>query len=389
MKKITLIALFLSAAIMLNTFCFALETNETVVEESNQVTMTLEEAVAFALKNNSTIKDTDFKTMVNDQKDLYNDEKITYQVWKNKMRSGGYSFETPTDYLASRGHMLEMAKLSYNSVLSAKGSAEETISYTIKQLAYTIDQLEKSLELIEKTIVKQERDVKIAEVKSSLNMITALDVETAKQTLTSTKLQLESLKPTLASVKNTLKNLMGFDLSKELVITLPETELTILEVSDLSKIIEDSLETNSDAIKAKIEFKTKEMNYILATNTHWFAREETKDAKKAYSDAELRLNNSIKFIKDNLYTLHNSVKTSEESAILAKSEYDQLQIKYKQMEVMHELGMITTHDFNSYEIALINAKNAYDKSLQENILLNERWNIALKYGDVLAKEEGK
>ncbi len=383
MKKIKMMSLFLCFMLILNSFCLADETMVEVEDTSQVTTMTLDEAVQYALNHNANV--VDINKMVKDQKELYDDAKDTYREWQDRVKHGGYAFDETYQYLDCWGYSLELAELGYNSFLATKGTTEETIAYTVKKLSYTIDELYKSMELLEKTIAKQEMDVKIAEVKSSLNMITILDVEAAKQTLASTKLQLVSLETTLDSLKTNLKSLMGFDVSKELVITIPDSELTILEVEDLAKTIEDSLETNGKAITEKISYKKKEINYILATKTHLLVKDEIKDAKREYSDAEARLNNSINSIKNNLYNLYTNVKTSEENVILAKSEYDELQIKYNQMKVMHELGMITTHDFNSYEIALINAQNSYETALHENILLNERWNIALKVGDVLAE----
>lgn len=381
MKLKRILSLFLCFALLLNNFSLAEES-----EETNRVVMTLEEAVEYAMKNNIALIDADFDDLLEDQEELYNNAKVTYLAWKNRIKSGGFAYDAPADYLNRYGHGLEMSELTYNSFLSTKGGTEETIGYTVKQLSYSVDELKKSINLLEKTILKQEMDVKIAEVKSSLNMITALDVETAKQTLTSTKLQLDSLESALVSLETGLKNFMGLDVSKELEIELPEDEFTILQVENLAKTIEESLKTNKDAIDAKISYKQKEMNNIVATETYFLDRDSIRAAKEAFSDAEFRLNNEISIIKENLISLYNKVKINEESTILAKNEYEQLQIKYKQMQVMYELGMITKHDFNSYEIALINAKNTYEAALHENALLNDRWEIALKYGDVLAKE---
>ena len=385
MKKIKVGALFLCFVIMLNSACFSIEVEDVATETNEVTTMTLDEAISYALKNNAGV--VDINKTVKDQEDTYKDAKKAYRTWQYDLKDGGYSYEEYYDYLTAHGHYLEMAEYAYNGFLAQKVGTEEIVKYSVKNMAFSIDELEKSFELLEKTVAKQEMDVKIAEVKCMLNMITSFDVETAKQTLTSTKLQLESLKSTLNVLQANLKSLMGFDVTKELEITIPESELTILEVENLAEVIENSLETNSDAISAKVAYKQKEMQYILATETHFLDREGIRDAKKDFSDADMRLNNSLNVIKENLYALYKEVKTNEESTILSKSEYEQLQIKYIQMKVMHELGMITTHDFNSYEIALLNAKNTYESSLHKNILLNDRWNIALKVGDILAKEE--
>lgn len=374
-------ALCLSLVLMLNSFSFAKE----VVAEEEKTVMTLDEAIDYALKHNSNVVDIGRK--VKDQEEAYDDAKKTYRSWQNKLRSGGYAFETPQEYFDCWGHSLEMAELAYKSFLAGKGTAEQTVAYNVKKIAYSIDELEENIELLKKNVIKQENDVKIAKVKNSLNMVTILDVTSAELALSSTKLQLESLNTTLDSLRVNLKNLMGYDIEKDLTIELPEQEMTLLEVENLAEIIENSLETNGDAVTAKISYKQKEMNNILATETKWLeTRDDVRDAKREFSDAEARLNNSLSYIKENLYSLYSQVKSSEESTIIAKQEYDQLKIKYNQMKVMCELGMVTKHDFNSYEIALLNAKNTYEAKLHENILLNDRWNIAITIGDVIAKQ---
>lgn len=386
MKKIKVGIVMLSAFLMFSPITLAEESAVTeVIEENTSTIMTLEEAIDYALEHNSSI--IDVARTEEDQEDAYDDAKRTYQIWKNKLRfDGGYSFETAADFLDCWGHSYELAELQYESFLASKESAERTIAYNVMNLAYAIDEINKSIPLLEKTIEKQENDVEIAEVKVSLNMITQNDLDTAKSTLKSTKLQLESLKSTLTSLEINLKSLMGFDILEKLEITLPEYELKHLEVEDLKETIENSLETNSSAIMANIAFKQKEQQYLLATQTHFLeTKEAIKDAKELFSDAEIRLNNSINSVKENLLLLYQEVKRNETETLLAKEDYEQLQRQYKQMEVMYELDMITKNDFNAFEIALMNAQNTYEKALHQNSLLNKRWEIALAVGDVVSE----
>lgn len=382
-KSIKFGALFLSIMMIINNFSFAKEiTNENKEVEDN--TMTLEEAFSYAMEHNPNV--VDINKMVKDQEDALDEAKKTRQSWRNKLKSGGYAFETPIDYLDCYGHSYEMAEYTYKSFLASKGTAEMSVTYGIRNLAYSIDELENTILCLEKTVKKQEQDLKIAEIKNKLDMVTVLDVTSANITLSTTKLQLESLKTTLKSLKVNLKNLMGYDINKDLEIELPKEELIILDVENLAEVIDNSLDTNTDALSAKISYKQKEMNNLIATKTHFYVKDEIRDAKKEFSDAEARLNNSLNYIKEGLYALYSEVKTSEGNVIIKKCEYEQLELKYNQMKVMSELGMVTKHDFNSYEIALINAKNSYEVELHKNIMLNERWNIALKIGDVIGKK---
>jgi len=383
MKLKQISVLFLSVMLILNSISFAVENKLEEVDEDISVIMTLDEAVDYALTHNANVLD--INKIAKDQKELYDDAVTTYRNWQYKVNHGGYSFENVVEYMDCWGYSLELAKLSYDSYLANKGSVENTITYNVEKLAYSIYELENSIGLLEKTVKKQETDVKVGQVKKELNMITDVELEATKSSLNSTKIQLESLKSTLISLKTNLKNLMGFDISKELVVILPEREINVLAVEKLDEVITNSLETNSAAIATKISYKQKEINNIIATKTSFMLKDEKKDAKEAFADAELRLDNSLNTIKDGLYSLYNSVKSSESSAILAKDEYDQLKIKYNQMKVMNELGMITPNDFNAFEISLLNAKNTYEAKLNENILLNKRWEIALKVGDAMSE----
>lgn len=382
MRKFKIGIAVIGVFLLFSPVTFAKENTATTEEKASTV-MTITEAVDYALEHNSNI--IDVARLADDQEDIYDDAKTTYQNWKNKIRfDGGYSFETPADFLNCWGYGYELAELQYQSFLASKETAEKTVAYNVMKLAYTIDEVEKNIPLLEKTIQKQEDDVSIAEVKLNLNMITQNDLDSAKSSLTSTKLQLESLKTSLESLKISLKSLMGFDVLKELTITLPEYEFDILEVENLAETIENSLKTNASAISANIAFKQKEQNYLLATNTHFLeTKEAIKDAKEVFGDAEIRLNNSINSVKENLLLLHQQVKTNERETILAKENFEQLNRKYDQMKVMYELDMITKNDFNAFEISVINAENTYQSALHENSLLNERWKIALTVGDVV------
>ena len=158
----------------------------------------------------------------------------------------------------------------------------------------------------------------------------------------------------------------------------------MLEIEDINSEIINSLDTNTNVIDAKLEYKQKEMNNVLATTFLLDSEEAIKDAKKAFSDAELRLNNSINATKENLLILYRQIKTNENEVVLAREDYEQLQQKYVQMQKMYELNMVTRNDYEAYQVALLNAENTYNSAIHKNILLNERWNIAMLVGDVVA-----
>lgn len=343
--------------------------------------MTMEQAVEYALKHNSTI--VDLEKTVKDQKELYDDAKDEYRKWKNKVRSGGYSFEDENEYLTCWGYMMKISELQYNSFLSGREGAKQKIEYSVKNMIYSIFELEDNIELLNKSILKQENDVQIAEVKFSLNMITKNDLESVKSTLETSRLQLESIKKSLETLKISLKQIMGFNVTEELLIKRPEYVEKELTVEDLEKTIEDSLETNNSVLSAKLQYQQKENQYILATKTGFMLRDDKKKAKDNYSDAEFRLNNDINSVKENLRILYNQVKDKESEVKIAKEELDRAKTQYEQAKVMFEVGLISKNSYLGSKLAVMNAENAYKSKVKESTLLNDRFNIAIKVGDVI------
>lgn len=376
MRKI--ISAFLSLCIL--TSVCAADLEATNVESG---VFTLEEAIEYAIKNNSSLIDMEKNT--DTQEELYDDAKTEYRKWKNQIKNGGYSFEESIEYLNCWGYSLELAKLQYESFLSNKNAAKFQVEYSVKSMIYNIFELEDSISLLEKTIEKQENDVKIAEVKYRLNMITETELDSAKTTLDSSKLQLESIKQSLASVKISIKQLMGYDVLKEISFEKPEYEVEELEIEDLESTINSSLETNVSALSSKIQYKQKENNYILATKTSFFSKDEKKDAKKDYSDAEFRLNNEINSIKENMVILYNQVKEKEKETDIAKEELDSADSQFEQAKTMYEVGLISKNTYDGYELSFINAENTYKSKIKEEILLKNRWEIAISVGDIIAK----
>ena len=343
--------------------------------------MTMEQAVDYALKHNSTI--VDLEKTVKDQKELYDDAKDEYRKWKNKVRSGGYSFEDENEYLTCWGYMMKISELQYNSFLSGREGAKQKIEYSVKNMIYSIFELEDNIELLNKSILKQKNDVQIAEVKFSLNMITKNDLESVKSTLETSRLQLESIKKSLETLKISLKQIMGFNVTEELLIKRPEYVERELTVEDLEKTIEDSLETNNSVLSAKLQYQQKENQYILATKTSFMLRDDKKKAKDDYSDAEFRLNNDINYIKENLRILYNQVKDKESEVKIAKEELNRARTQYEQAKVMFKVGLISKNSYLGSELSVMNAENSYKSKVKETTLLNDRFNIAIKVGDVV------
>ncbi len=369
---------FVTAFCLLCSVCIAEEVNA-----SEDKYMSMDEAVSYALSHNSSI--IDLERTSKDQKEAYDDAKDDYRKWQNKIRSGGYSYEDENEYLTCWGHMLEVSKLQYDSFLSGLEGAKLQVEYSVKNMIYSIFELEDTIELLTKTIEKQENDVQISEVKFSLNMITKTELESAKSTLETSRLQLETIKKNLESLKISLKQVMGIDVSGELLLERPKYIASELTVEDLDKTIENSLSTNSSVLSSKMQYKQKENQYILATKTSFMLKDDKKKAKDNFSDAEFRLNNDINSVKENLRILYNQVKDKENEIKIASEELERAKVQFEQAKVMYEVGLISKNSYLGSDLALMNAESTYKTKIKEGNLLNDRFSIAIKVGDVIGK----
>lgn len=367
---------FVLAFSLLCSFCIAQE-----VTTTQNDSMTIDQAVEYAMKHNSAI--VDVEKNVKDQQELYDDARDEYRKWKNKVRSGGYSFEDENEYLTCWGYMFKISELQYNSFQTTREATKQKVEYSVKSMIYSMFELEDSIELLNKSIIKQENDLQIAEVKFDLNMITKNDLESTRSTLETSRLQLESVKKSLETLKVSLKQLMGFGVTDELLIERPEYVEKELDVEDLEKTIEASLATNSSVLSSKLQYQQKENQYILATKTSFMLRDDKKKAKDNYSDAEFRLNNDIDSVKENLRILYNQVKDKESEVKIAKEELARAKTQYDQAKVMYEVGLISKNSYLGYELAVMSSENSYKSKVKESILLNDRFNIAIKVGDVV------
>lgn len=373
MKKSIMIVLVIS---MILSFGYAVEL------ESSDVRMTLDDAVQYALKNNTTL--VDLRRTADDQEDMYDESKRTYRKWQNKLKfDGGYSFEEPQDYLDCYGYSFKLSELTYNNFIQNVKGAELNVEYTVKSLIYKIQEIKDNIFLLEKSIKKQENDIEIGEVKLRLNMITQDEFTTLKNTLEASKVSLEEMRKSLDTININLKQVLGIDITTNLSIVLSEKEILQFDAVDVENIVENSLVSNVSVILAKIEYQKKYNNYMLATETSWLLRDEIRDAKKEFSDAEFRLNNEINLIRQNLLVLYNDVRNSEKSVAIAKEDLGIAKKKFEQAKTMYEVGLISKNSFLEYEVAFFNSQNNYKAKLNEEALIKDRWNIAISVGDIV------
>lgn len=362
--------------------CMCLLMNISIAESSDEIRFTLEDAIKYGLEHNTKL--IDIRRTEKDYKENFDDAKDEYRKWQNKLRNGGYSFESSQEYLDCWGYGLKTATLTYDSFIASKSALEKNVEYSITNLAYQIYLMNKNIAISESNIIKQENDLEIATVKLKYQMITQSSYNEIAQALNTSKLGLVELKNSLESLKINLKSVMGIDILKNVIIEVPDIESDRFEVENIVETVEKSLDTNKDVIAARIEYNAKLNNNILATKTHFLeTRDDIKRAKENFEDAEYRLNNVINAVKEEMIVLYNEILANEEKESISKNKLENTITQIEQVNKMYGLGTISKNSFMEYNLLLNKAQLDYENQKVNNLLLRKRWEIAMVVGDIL------
>jgi outer membrane protein TolC len=344
-------------------------------------TMTLDEAVNFAKENNASVLT--LKAQKRSAEKEYNTVKSNTGKWQSKR---SYSFEDCTEYMLFHGYALEEAELKYNLYLKQVEAALDSVEYGVESYAYSIDLLDKEIALAEDKVESLENELKIAELKYKLHIITDTKVDEARLQLETAKSSLKNATDKKDIAKQSLKNIMGIYINEEIDIQIPEIQVKELEIDNIDEFIEQNIENNVNTITARYKYKTCENNYRAAKEGGWYTTFETKTFTDAYKVAETALQSQTNSIKIGLKDTYNKIKSNE---IQIKETEKTLEIYKNNLEnakKMYDLGMIS-------KVALINAgletqqmEYNYNALLMNNLVLNETFRISIKSGASIASD---
>lgn len=338
-------------------------------------TMTMEEAVNFVKENNANVLA--LKAQKRSAEKEYNTVKSDTRKWQSKR---AYSFEDVTEYMLFHGYALEEAELKYNLYLKQVESALDSVEYGVKSYAYNIEFLNKEITLAEDKVKSLENELKIAELKCKLNMITDTKVNEAKLQLETAKSSLRNAKDKKDIAKQNLKNMMGIYNNEEIDIQIPEIQIKELEIDNIEDFIEQNIENNLNTISARYKYKVTQNNYRAAKEGGWYEAFETKVFTDAYNVAETSLQSQIDSIKIGLKDTYNKIKSNENQLKETKKTLDIYKNNLENAKKMYELGMISKVALVNAELEMHQMEYNYNALLINNLVLNETFRVSIKSG---------
>lgn len=250
--------------------------------------------------------------------------------------------------------------------------AKDGIRLNVKNVFNSIKSAEDDIKLYEENMVIQEKDIKVAEVKKNLGLISQLEYNSKVTAYNTTVSERNSLKTTLDSAYRSLNELMGVDLNKKYDLVYDEIIYTPMEKVNLQTKINQALST-AEVIKSKkdaydiAEFDQR--TYVPSGTVGEFAEKENAvaQASRNLEDAKTKLSQSITSLYENITQAEVTYTDTVNSINLLKNQYDVIKTQY-------EMGKATELDVLNVEYNIHKAEAGLDKLIRGYDLMVQQFN---------------
>lgn len=370
------------AATMMTSFVLAEEPVLIVESPVIQVTMTLEELKIYAKEHNKSL--IELEKTADDMEDQYEDVKeADREMQLKKFHSQGISFETSAEYELYEGYTMKTTQAGYDVFLKQKELAEETIFYTIENLAYSREQLVDAKDYLTKMVANAEKEIIIGNIQLKFNMITQAQYDMINLKKESLAVELIGVENNLKTIDRTLKELVGLDVSTELNVTF-DSKFKEFTVDDLEKIAADATKLRLDALQVEQDYVIKTIAYELAEKTKRYGidRDKYKDIKKDYANVQSTYPIDMEAIKDKVRSSYENVLKSEIAYKNAEASYNLAKTSFDVTEKSYQVGLISQIKYDTAKLELENSENSLKKALYDNILAKEMFRINSSVGEV-------
>jgi len=353
-----LLAIGLSTGLLLSYATPVLAQATTINEKSALKTYTLQDIRALSEVNSTKVlRQKAAKDIA--EADKFNAEMNYYDAIYAMMN--GYFAGLPIDQATA---LWDNAIQSYEDAEDALEEAKKQAGYEGEGRYFAYLQLEDSMNALKKTIALQERLLEIEKLKLSLGLSTKFDVQQIQLQVNELKINLEQL-------------MMAKDMSgRELLRQIGESEDTAFELVRLEEypVLKEKYELDDLIEKAtKNSVSLKQLNRaidnlkekIIEGGVSVPVREQLAAQADSLMLTRKEVEYSIRLLAKNGI---DEINRSQLNLELLKGKVDKAQADYEKTKLQVELGMAPQIALPSSELALITAKQNYQKALDDYYL---------------------
>ena len=364
-KKLLAVVLCLVTACALFTFAGADEAEDTM-------TLTLQQAVDYALENSAAIKLS--HTAVEKAEVGYKEAKSAYD---KADKAGGLSREDRMlmssqmifeNYKMTEGYYKEMADMGRTLAEKGREQTIETVKMAVQSAYFNLLFAQDKAEIQRSILDSAKKDMDIAGKKYELGMVSQVDVLSSEAALESAKLGYNTATRDLEYQRMSFNKTLGLPLKTEVGLT---DSLTFEEPpgADIEEEVTLALQNRYEVIAAKEQYRVNELNHKLTLG--WYPENTfvTRQARYDMESTHQSLVNAEQDVELSVRKAYMDMQSAYDSIGVLSKNVERLQKAYDIARLRYDTGMATSQE-------VVNALNALNDIKLQYLQAVHGYNLA-------------
>lgn len=342
----------------------------TKVEENKKViTLSLEQAIEYALENSMDMKIQEIELQKADVaydegiRNVKNSEKNVDEIFSRDPDTGMIVQDAAINKtLVENGASRRGVKLAFDVAKWNKDKKINEIKYNVEKAYFDLLQMEKELAISEENLALSQKQFDHGKLRFDLGLISKQQLLGIEMGLSQAQVGLDSAKMYYDLQLMSFQNTIGLSFDKEVDLT-DVISYKKHETIDLATAIKKGLENNVD-IKAagenyevsKLTLAAKKVRYPENTYRYREQNALVANAEKTFETAKNGVEMGVRSAVLNLLTAQSQIAIYEKTIVQAEEAL-------KIAETSFDLGKNTSADINQANINLMNAKKDLSKQI--------------------------
>jgi outer membrane protein TolC len=355
-----------------------LEVTPDITDETK--VLTYDEALALALKNNSSLKDIDESVdyldelrddlgdliwSLDQQESMYSSNLFNLSQQTNDILAAQLALQTNIESTIEAARSIKNVEIQKQMVDVNKEMVSDGVELALKSYLNNIKSTQTQISLLSAKVELGKENIENLELKNKLGYESDYNLQSAKTSQLADESSLKMLQLNLANEKQTLNNLLGLDANEDVYVEF-DVSFDALDDVDLEKYVTSKRESDPSIKTLKntvtlAEYKER-TNKSYDSESTLSVRNELNSAKRSLSDGQDSLETNIRSAYNNIRQLEENNKMLLRAVEQAKADYNSVVTSYKS-------GLATEYQVKQAKLGIISAEKAVEDNEQSYDLL--------------------
>lgn len=331
MKNLKWISILIIIITMMNTTIFAADISTLTIDEATEKAISYSKTLK-TLSENSIIAQENYDSVVSD-----------YLI---------------TDQSHEALNLVTRLKSALNQLTNISASEElekESIHFNVINFFFSVLSAEKELELYKQSLEIAEKELKIAEVKKNLGIISEVEYDTKRLSYQKQVAELSNKELTITNAYRSLNNILGNDIDTRYNLIIDDEYLTFSSISEtsLATYINKGLGNSNKLVQLQqsVDLAKHEVETYTSLNSSSLQSVEISyaQAQRTLSEAKTNLEQSITDLYNNTLQLEDNYEMKLKDIAEQEKTVELLEIKYN-LGTATELELIQA----KYQLEVLN-----------------------------------